>query len=74
MGFDALAFETSIQYNNTWVVPVVRYGAGILNWTAQELRTMDTKTRKLMNALTTYVKRFSEIFKLKEFFVNIGFS
>ena len=32
----------------TWAVPVVRYGAGILNWTAQELKAMDTKTRKLM--------------------------
>ena len=38
----------SIQAINTWAVPVVRYGAGILNWTAQDLKAMDTKTRKLM--------------------------
>ena len=38
----------SIQAINTWAVPLVRYGAGILNWTAQELKALDTKTRKLM--------------------------
>ena len=37
-----------IQAINTWAVPVVRYGAGILNWTTQELKALDTKTRKLM--------------------------
>ena len=37
-----------IQAINTWAVPVVRYGAGILNWTAEELKGLDTKTRKLM--------------------------
>ena len=29
-------------------MPVIRYGAGILNWTVQELAAIDTKTRKLM--------------------------
>ena len=38
----------SIQAINTWAVPLVRYEAGILNWTAQELKALDTKTRKLM--------------------------
>ena len=37
-----------VQAINTWAVPVVRYGAGILNWTAEELRGLDIKTRKLM--------------------------
>ncbi len=37
-----------IRAINTWAVPVVRYGAGILDWTTQELKAMDTKTRKLM--------------------------
>ena len=38
----------TMQAINTWAVPLVRYGAGILNWTAQELRSLDTKTRKLL--------------------------
>ena len=37
-----------VQAINTWAGPVVGYGAGILNWTAEELRGLDTKTRKLM--------------------------
>ena len=38
----------STQAINTWAVPVVRYGAGIINWTVAELRQMDTKTRALL--------------------------
>ncbi len=37
-----------IRAINTWAVPVVRYGGGIINWTDQELKALDTKTRKLM--------------------------
>jgi len=33
---------------NIWAIPVVRYTAGIVEWTAEDLRTMDTKTRKLL--------------------------
>ena len=33
---------------NAWAVGVVRYGAGILEWTKGELKEMDIKTRKLM--------------------------
>ena len=36
------------QAINTWAVPVVRYGAGVIDWTASELRELDTKTRKLL--------------------------
>ena len=36
---------------NSKAVSLIRYGAGILNWTKDEVRNMDRKTRKL---LTTY--------------------
>ena len=37
------------KYNkNTWAVSVVRCTAGIFNWTLNELKDMDRKTRKLM--------------------------
>ena len=37
-----------IKAMNTWAVAAVRYTAGILDWTVNELREMDRKTRKLM--------------------------
>ena len=33
---------------NTWAVPIIRYGAGILDWTQEELQTLDRKTRKML--------------------------
>ncbi|XP_063595812.1 uncharacterized protein LOC134772704 [Penaeus indicus] len=33
---------------NTWAVSVLRYGAGILKWTVDELKNMDRKSRKIM--------------------------
>ena len=33
---------------NSWAVSVIRYGAGIVNWTKAELQQMDRKTRKLL--------------------------
>ena len=33
---------------NTWVVGVIRYGAGVLDWMKEELKIIDIKTRKLM--------------------------
>ena len=38
----------SIIAINTWAVPVVRYTAGVINWTKAEIKRMDTKTRKLL--------------------------
>lgn len=35
---------------NTWAVSVVRYTAGILEWTEAELKAMDVKTRKMLAA------------------------
>ena len=32
------------------VVPVIRYTAGIVDWTIAELEDLDHKTRKLMTA------------------------
>ena len=33
---------------STWAVPVLRYGEGILKWTATELKSLDRKSRKIM--------------------------
>lgn len=37
-----------VKAMNTWAVAAVRYTAGILDWTVDELKNMDRKTRKLM--------------------------
>ena len=34
---------------NSWAVGVVRYGAGIIGWTKEELKEMDRKTRKMLS-------------------------
>ena len=39
-----------IQAINSWAVQVVRYTAGIIDWTQAELADLDRKTRKLMSA------------------------
>ncbi len=31
---------------NTWAVPVIKYTAGIIDWTKAELEDMDRRTRK----------------------------
>ena len=38
-----------IKAINSWAVPVVRYTAGIKDWTQAELEDLDRKTRKLMS-------------------------
>ena len=41
---------------NSRAVFIIRYGAGVINWTMEELRKMDRKTRKLLtihNAMHT---------------------
>ena len=37
-----------IRAINSWAVSLVRYSAGILKWTKDELKVMDRKTRKIM--------------------------
>ena len=39
---------------NAWAVSLVRYSAGIVNWTKEELRLMDRKTRKIMTMNRMY--------------------
>ena len=36
------------QAINTWAVSLYRYGAGIVEWTQEELRQIDRRTRKLI--------------------------
>ena len=38
----------TIQAINNWAVPVIRYTAGIVDWSIPELENLDRKTRKLM--------------------------
>ena len=33
---------------NAWTVGIIRYGAGVLDWTKEELKIIDIETRKLM--------------------------
>ena len=37
-----------IKAINTWAVATVRYGAGVINWTIEDLERMDRRTRKLL--------------------------
>jgi hypothetical protein len=38
----------SIRAINTWALPVMRYTAGVIDWTVAELQEADRKTRKLL--------------------------
>jgi len=38
----------TIKAINTWAIPVLRYSAGIIDWTKLEQQKIDRKTRKLM--------------------------
>jgi hypothetical protein len=40
--------RNKIKAINTWAVSLMRYGAGIINWRKDELKTIDRKTRKLL--------------------------
>lgn len=40
----------TIQAINSWAVPVIRYTAGVVDWTQNELDELDRKTRKVMTA------------------------
>ena len=39
---------------NSWVVSLVKYSARILKWTKDELKVMDSKTRKIMTMNRIY--------------------
>ena len=40
--------RNKIKAINTWAISLLRYGAGIIEWTKEELQKMDRKTRKVM--------------------------
>ena len=44
---------------NTWAIGVVRYSAGVLDWTKDDLRQMDPKTRKMLTFCGAFQKRGS---------------
>ena len=46
----ALDGRRCMQAINTWAIPVIRYGAGIIKWTKQELKGVDRRTRKMLTA------------------------
>ena len=37
-----------IQAINTWAVSFIRYAGGIIEWTKQELKELDHRTRELL--------------------------
>ena len=43
-----LSCRNLIKGKNTWAVPLVRYSGPFLEWTRDELKQMDQRTRKLM--------------------------
>ena len=45
--------KNKIQAINTWEVALLRYGAGIIDWTVDELKKMDRTTRKTLNMYGT---------------------
>ncbi len=40
--------EHMVKANNTWAVSLMRYSAGIVKWTKEDLDVMDRRMRKLM--------------------------
>ena len=48
-----------IKAINAWAVSVVRYSAGILDWSDRELKEMDVKTRKRLTMFGTFHKKGS---------------
>ena len=40
--------KNKIQAVNTWAVPLLKYGAGIINWKVDELKKMYRMTRKTL--------------------------
>ena len=44
---------------NAWAVSVVRYSAGVLDWTDKELKALDVRTRKLLTMFGVFHMRSS---------------
>ena len=43
-----LSAKNKIMALNTWAVATLRYSAGVVDWTVEELKELDRKTRKMM--------------------------
>ena len=43
-----LSGKNKIMAANTWAVATLRYSAGVVEWKTDELKVLDTKTRKMM--------------------------
>ena len=48
---------------NTWAVSLLRYGAGVIMWTVEELKSLDRKTRNLLTIHGVFHPR-SDIYRL----------
>ena len=46
---------------NAWAIGVVRYSAGIIDWTERDLKRMDVKTRKTLSMAGAFHTRGSSI-------------
>ena len=46
---------------NAWAVGVIRYSAGILDWTCHELKKLDTKTRKILTMAGAFNRKSSTV-------------
>ena len=46
---------------NAWAVGVIRYSAGILDWTCNELKKLDTKTRKILTMAGAFNRKGSTV-------------
>ena len=53
---------------NTWAVSLMRYGAGIVKWTKNELDDIDRKTRKVLTLNKEFHPRTGEIFSFRKLF------
>ena len=46
---------------NAWAVGVIRYSAGILDWTCHELKNLDIKTRKILTMAGAFNRKSSTV-------------
>ena len=60
----SLTSRNLITAINSWAVPVIRYGAGILSWTVTETKGLDTQTRKLLRKSGAIHSQYSDVDRL----------
>ena len=49
--------KNKIQAINTWVVALLRYGAGIINWKVDELKKWTERRQKLGQCMKRFIQR-----------------